>query len=1376
MMKYKLPVKIFVIFIFALIFFTGCACASTITSSEVDNTNVYGSTAYYDISASPATSSTATNIVHIADEYIYIESLEVNPVSGNVGDVFTFTPVKRRGAAVYLNGSTIVNGLTMNYDSGGQMSGGNIFTASYTTNGIKNPTLVAKGFNGSSTVTLPTLSTTLRVGSLTLTISKSEAAVNEGVTTSVSMIGGGTLQYHWYARLSTVSQWSDTYFGTTSTNQSATFKAPQGGTYLIKVVVTGSFGRIDSYEDEQIRDFKCIVYSPPTVPTILIDGQNSKTVVNSSVENVTLNIPNYSPVEGDTYSYDWKYSKDGGSRISITTSTSPSIPFDISSLTSGIYDITVDITGKGGTITSNASKLYMVSVSGLAVSENIIGVGDAVSPTIQVLGVTPQYHWYARLGNGQWSDSYFGTTATSQNAVFRVNSSGVYEFKVVLSGEFSSIDSYNIGLTGVKCNVCYVPVIESISISREADNHTSVPYSVRVGVDAHASVSSYSWLYSTDNGAHWTQFSTTASGNKVFDAGVYQIKVKAETNEGYEIESSVLPLNIISITMSTSSEGVAVGTPVTFNITTSNFIAGKTYECMLQVSTDNINWENVGSSSVASASFEKVYSFPRIGNYYVRLHAWDNGEFDYYNYDNIQIGVFSPPTIEISIDKTYGESGEEVNLTAVIDAHSSTDISYQWCYSVDNGSTWVETHYENLTYTVIPSGSLLTLFKVTASTPVYTGISSNIVGYIVDTDLRPITSPSTIGSSSSDSYLVPLKTEFPHEIVDVYALSGGIGLVITQHAMYLIDGNIKEGTENVLAILPISYGKLKSCKYYNSHVIYETVDGRIVVQNIVGTSNFGASMEILGFKGDVVSYDLSQANYMVACENDNGGEIYTYDVTGTLQWVIKDDDSTAFALTKISSDFNLEYVILAGSSNSRILTAYTGASTKQTVELPSNIVSIHTITYDVPKILIVTTDSTLIYDYSLRIDSSGANNFVFERYTTIPYKLSSISSSRNGSLFGGVVSNTFYIIDSNGTVVGTYPTSGLLTHTDLAKLTLNYAVTGGNSGQISILQNSGSWEGLQSFPMPSKTRALSMSDSGTIFFAATADLVYNGIQKASSDDRETVLTTTYYLKISVYDGNGNSMPNASVRVVSMSGTNTYTTDSSGTVTIEVIPTRTYTVSLAGGEDSKIYVADNYALQHLDLRYPKVVITDNIVINAYQTENKYINFRFKNVGNSNLYNLNLKILDSRKNLLLEENKTTNNYENTWTASFLSIDEHEFIIKVYAVPISGDASLTIDKSYIVDITKVSDSGMTMIGNIPLLPDSMDEKWKTLIFGALIMIIAGLFSYQHSIRGCVLMAIIAAVMTFLGLLPISPVWIGCMVVLAFLTLYAWASQNEA
>ena len=76
---------------------------------------------------------------------------------------------------------------------------------------------------------------------------------------------------------------------------------------------------------------------------------------------------------------------------------------------------------------------------------------------------------------------------------------------------------------------------------------------------------------------------------------------------------------------------------------------------------------------------------------------------------------------------------------------------------------------------------------------------------------------------------------------------------------------------------------------------------------------------------------------------------------------------------------------------------------------------------------------------------------------------------------------------------------------------------------------------------------------------------------------------------------------------------------------------------------------------------------------------------------------------------------------------------------------------------------------------IADEMDDNWRALIFGGLIMIISALFSYQHSVKGCVIVAIIAAVMTYLGFLPLNLPWVCCMVVLAFFAVYAHSAQNE-
>jgi Flp pilus assembly protein TadB len=58
---------------------------------------------------------------------------------------------------------------------------------------------------------------------------------------------------------------------------------------------------------------------------------------------------------------------------------------------------------------------------------------------------------------------------------------------------------------------------------------------------------------------------------------------------------------------------------------------------------------------------------------------------------------------------------------------------------------------------------------------------------------------------------------------------------------------------------------------------------------------------------------------------------------------------------------------------------------------------------------------------------------------------------------------------------------------------------------------------------------------------------------------------------------------------------------------------------------------------------------------------------------------------------------------------------------------------------------------------------------------MVIAGLFGAQHSAKGALLVAGIAAIFTVLGLLVIDPIWVAMMVVIGILTLFSYARDYD-
>lgn len=1144
------------------------------------------------------------------------------------------------------------------------------------------------------------------------------------------------------------------------------------------------------------------VYGKPETPII----QSIPTVIESQTQQLTLKLQDgYVTPAGEDYTYYWNYQKDNGiwSNFATTHNTNTSV-FSLVNKGAGTYNFTVNVSGTGGTSSSAITTAYVIGINSISVSESVMDFKDLIDLSAQVSAgsSTMNVHWYASTNptdNASWSDTYI-SNAQSLSATFGNSESGVpsgnYTFKLILNGAFGTLDTYSDGgIQNVSTSVYRIPIIDSISVTRCIDEATPVGFEVNVIINSDISIAQYKWEYSARTGV-WVDMNTNASSGTYQyllnttrvsptenDVDNYNVRVSITTSEGYVLTSENQPVSVVKFYLNLLSESsIAQGTQIEATVSAQNLIPSSEYSYMIQISENQNEWTDITSrGTLDSIHSSKTTSFviTSLGQFYLRVHAWNNGTYDYYTYSYPQLTVLAPLKFTVTSNVSDGITAGTIQLN-VTNENGGSGVSWKWQQSINDGNTWSDIGSVGTTSSIVQTTStanILTLYRVIGSNGAYSNVVSNVVGYLYHTS-EPITSASDIATSSADKYTIPTKTWMPYEIIDTYSLSSVIGLVVTQHALYLVDvSNNNASKPSVISTLYLPYGTVKTCKYYNGHLMYQTADNRIIVQNIVGASGFGTSIEIRGYSGTATDYDMSKYNYMVAVK---GSGISTYDVNGVLQWFVQDTTSDSFAMTKVTTDNNLEYAIIASNTSSNVLKAYSGQSRDVVLVLPNNINKLYAITYDSERIIVVTNTNTLVCSYSLTVDSTGLNTFTWGNYVTLANILNNPSSVRSGSLYTGTMSRTLYIYDSNGNKVGEYPTSDSLTASDIAKLTGDYVMTGGNSGQVSILQNTGGgWEGMQSVPLPTSLRALSMSDSANTFLACTATYVFCGVQ-GEAEESGTVLTTTYYLKISVTDSFGNSVANTGVKVVSSSGTNLYTTDSSGSVTIEVIPTKTYTISLPNGEDTVVYTADNYALQYVTLRYPSTAVNDKLTYGATLRDNRYVDVSFAN-AEDNPYNVVVTIYNGNKSVVFERT-----WSNTlgFTHSFDTNSETSktFIVNITADP-SGNYENHVYRTYVLNIkneTSVTHTNSTgtktiVLGDIPLIPTEMDEKWRMIIFGGLIMIISALFSYNHSRIGCVMIAIIAGVMTYFGILPLNPVWVGCMIFLAILTVYSFAAQNE-
>ena len=104
--------------------------------------------------------------------------------------------------------------------------------------------------------------------------------------------------------------------------------------------------------------------------------------------------------------------------------------------------------------------------------------------------------------------------------------------------------------------------------------------------------------------------------------------------------------------------------------------------------------------------------------------------------------------------------------------------------------------------------------------------------------------------------------------------------------------------------------------------------------------------------------------------------------------------------------------------------------------------------------------------------------------------------------------------------------------------------------------------------------------------------------------------------------------------------------------------------------------------------------------------------------------------------------------------------------------------ITKSWVFNVKNYQDNTNQthlILGTIPLIPVDLDQNWVSSFFCVFIMIIGGMFGYAHSTKGLIAIVITTSVLTGLEILPLNPLWVGCIVILGILGVYSYVSQTE-
>lgn len=385
----------------------------------------------------------------------------------------------------------------------------------------------------------------------------------------------------------------------------------------------------------------------------------------------------------------------------------------------------------------------------------------------------------------------------------------------------------------------------------------------------------------------------------------------------------------------------------------------------------------------------------------------------------------------------------------------------------------------------------------------------------------------------------------------------------------------------------------------------------------------------------------------------------------------------------------------------------------------------------------------------------------------------------------GLNDSSVYFVDNNGNVSTYYTGIARFNTLGIASETGIWCAVGGNDMRLSILGKSSptTWNLTDQLSFTNIIDKVVLSTGG-YYIAVVSDGSLYLLSQATPYTTDTVLTTKYYLQVYLMDG-GQYLGNTRFTVgIGETAPTTYTTDSSGSYVVEVVPSRTYTIAFYDGSKSITYTANNFALQYLILSKPSGApfapgLTSDVSLDYRLVHMSY----FDSDGRNNLVNFTIW---NATTILQTYSSVTNDVSYIYDATE-SDDSYLAVILHVSNPDSG---YTYDKSYTVWLKKYADptnqTGLILPGAkkplIPApfwsdvgLPVKLDGELIQLIICGILMVIAGLFGAQHSAKGALLVAGIAVIFTVLGLLVIDPIWVAMMVVIGILTLFSYARDYD-
>lgn len=762
---------------------------------------------------------------------------------------------------------------------------------------------------------------------------------------------------------------------------------------------------------------------------------------------------------------------------------------------------------------------------------------------------------------------------------------------------------------------------------------------------------------------------------------------------------------LIPTTISAISATPAIGgqlTEYTLSVTASTEAEGGIASYQWYYSTNSGNtWQAISGANTASYVWQPGQSISGDVLLKCLVTGADGGETDSYEagYTNIKITVITSPAISsISVSRPLQKVNAPTTLTAIFaDTQTAT---YQWYYSTNGGTTWQAISGATQTtaqYTPTTTGThsikIIATNQYGESSELSTTIS--VLPTYTPTPITQTTFDASIDSSAKYQGVQQFTLSAELKALNYY--TPNLAHLAHDNALYYLDSAEQE-------VIPVSNttGGTISAAYLGQYTG--------VITDTAGNTAF------YSYQTNDWQY-VEQSNAQIIASTSSyaatvsGGTLRIYNLNGNL---------VASTATTAAN--------LAGNDATNVFVSYSGSTlTYYWVNGNSISTASQTLTHSITELHQITGTgnfivSTAANTYILQITDAGVYSIITTSDTDTPL-LNTQSTSIN--VFIGTSGNEIYIIGADGETDGTYVSGSTLMDASISKATGLYALAGGADYQVYILAKSQSstWQLQQVVAFGSAIDYSQISTTGTYAAISTGLKLY--LLEAVD-----VSTGTYMLQGAVIGSSGS--PYAG-KLITING-DQIRTDTSGRFLYPVSPGTLYTIIADTTEVE--YTATNAALQQIAIKMKPNPYAQSVSYSAeYNEDTSSFEMQYED-QTGKTESVTWVIRESGNSTTVWTGTSTPGQTISWEVPF------DKVFTGYQISMIADRS----GSNVENVWMI-----TPAGSQPIDIGGLDDTGKNIIFGCVLMVLAGLFGVMYSTKGALFIVLAAGVMVFLGLLTI-------------------------